>query len=233
MFSLATDAAAGRPNEDFVLATTDLAVVVDGAGPGDACSHGVPWFSRQLAVQIVAALIAEPDMPLAEGLARAVHAVARLHIYSCNLKSPDIPQAAVGILRIGAESVDTLALGRCTVVVDTDAGPQVTSNRQDHAPVAAADPQVAGRSLGNSYPRSWVRRAAALSDGATWLVDQTGSYGWSEYLDLFDELGPDGILGHLRSVEASDPDAVRYPRAEPQDDATVAHVRAARPLLHS
>jgi hypothetical protein len=230
VFSLATDAAPGRGNEDFVLATTDLAVVVDGAGPGDACSHGVPWFARQLAAQTMAALIAEPDLPLTDGLARGIHAVARLHIYSCNLKSPDIPRAAVGILRLGPESVDTLALARCTVVVDTDAGPQVTANRADGAAVAAADPRAVDGALSNSYPRTWVRRAAVLSDGASWLVDQAGSYAWPQYLDLLDKIGPAGVIGHVRSVERSDPEALHYPRAEAGDDASVAHTSAVRSL---
>lgn len=49
MFALATDAAPGRPNEDFVIATPDIAIVVDGAGiPFGGCHHGVSWYARQL-----------------------------------------------------------------------------------------------------------------------------------------------------------------------------------------
>lgn len=224
MFSLATDAAPGRSNEDFVLATTDLAVVVDGAGPGDDCAHGVSWYARQLAAQTMSALIAEPDLSLADGLARGIHAVARLHIYSCNLSSAETPRASVGILRIGTESVDTLTLGGCTVVVDTDAGPQITSDHRAGAPAAASDPKiVASGALCNSYPYTWVRRAAVLSDGASWLVDQASGYDWPLYLDLLDQHGPAGLIQHVRSVEDSDPTGTQYHRAELQDDASIAH----------
>jgi hypothetical protein len=224
VFSLATDAAPGRPNEDFVLATTDLVIVVDGAGPGDDCAHGVPWYARQLAAQTMSALVDDPSLPLANGLARGIHAVARLHVYSCDLSSEKTPHAAVGILRVGPESVDTLVLAGCAVVVDTDAGPQVTSNRAADAPVAAADPAVVEHgALCNSYPRTWVTRAAVLSDGASWLVEAAPGYSWPRYLDLLDSVGPTGLIGHLRSVEASDPECRLYPRAVPRDDASLAH----------
>lgn len=62
MFTLATDAAPGRPNEDFVVATTDLAIVVDGAGiPHGGCLHGVAWYSRHLATLTLAALTERPE----------------------------------------------------------------------------------------------------------------------------------------------------------------------------
>lgn len=222
MFSLATQPVPGRPNEDFVLATADLAVVVDGSGtPSGGCSHGVPWYSRQLAAHILAALAAEPDLPLADGLARGIHAVARLHIYACDLSVPGSPGAAVGILRIGTDTVDTLALSDAVVVVDTDAGPQVTHD----LPVeggpggspAASDPRVAYRARTNSYPRSFARRAAALSSGAARPVVPLRLHSWPDYLDLLDRVGPAGAVAHARSVETGEP-----------DDASVAHAPSLR-----
>ena len=48
MFALATDSAPGRQNEDFVVATPEIAVVVDGAGiPFGGCRHGVAWYAKQ------------------------------------------------------------------------------------------------------------------------------------------------------------------------------------------
>jgi hypothetical protein len=128
VFSLATDAAPGRPNEDFVLTSPEIAIVIDGAGiPFGGCTHGVTWYSQQLAAHTMAALVSEPALPLAEGLARGIDAVARLHVATCDLTSPTTPCAAVGVLRIGPENVDTLALSDCVVVVDTEsAGPQIT-----------------------------------------------------------------------------------------------------------
>lgn len=127
MFSLTTDAAPGRPNEDFVVATPDLTIVVDGAGvPMGGCHHGVAWYAQQLGARTLAALTGRPDLPLSDGLYEGLAAVAASHADTCDLSDPGTPCAAVGILRIGDESVDTLALSDVTVVVETPAGPQVT-----------------------------------------------------------------------------------------------------------
>ncbi|MEU4421274.1 hypothetical protein AB0F81_11660 [Actinoplanes sp. NPDC024001] len=128
MFALTTDAAPGRPNEDFVIATTDIAVVVDGAGvPYGGCHHGVAWYAQQLGTQTIASLVASPGLPLTEGLAAGIAAVAASHRDTCDLSNPGTPCAAVGILRIGATTVDTLALSDVSVVVDLGAPePSVT-----------------------------------------------------------------------------------------------------------
>jgi hypothetical protein len=126
VFSVATDAAPGRPNEDFAIATGDLAIVVDGAGvPQGGCHHGVAWFAQQLGAQTMAALIERPDLPLTSGLADGLARVAALHANTCDLDDPGTPCAAVGILRIGADTVDALALSDVSVVIGTTDGPQV------------------------------------------------------------------------------------------------------------
>jgi hypothetical protein len=150
VFTLATDSAPGRPNEDFVLATTDLAIVVDGAGiPFGGCTHGVAWYSRQLGAHTMAALVAEPDLPLIEGLARGLRAVARLHVHTCDLTSENTPCAAVGILRIGLDTVDTLALSDVTIVVDTEAGPQITCDLAIEALAGTEPAALAGLWIGS------------------------------------------------------------------------------------
>lgn len=117
----------GRPNEDFVVASTDLAVVVDGAGiPFGGCHHGVAWYAQQLGARTLAALIASPDLPLTEGLASGITAVAALHEDTCDLANLGTPCAAVGILRLGPKRVDTLALSDVSIVVDLETGPEVT-----------------------------------------------------------------------------------------------------------
>jgi len=242
VFCLATDAAPGRVNEDFAVATTQLAVVVDGdgpsgpSGPNDECSHGAAWFARQLGTHVLAALADEPELPLPEGLGRAIRTVGRLHIYTCDLASPGAPSAAVGIVRLTADRVDTLALGGCAVVVDTDAGPQVTLDgaldgaahgpldRSRSARSVGSEPQVAQHALTNSYPRAWVRRVAAFTDGAAWPVDgRPGTYGWPEYLDLLDKLGAAGLIATTRAwwdggQGGDDPGTAPVP-----DDATIVH----------
>src|SRR3712207_5751830 len=116
MFSITTDGAPGRPNEDAVAASPDIAVVVDGAGvPFGGCIHGVPWYAQQLAGQTLAALVRQPDVSLRDGLGEGIAAVAALHADTCDPTSPNTPCAAVGILRLGDGLVEALALSDVTV----------------------------------------------------------------------------------------------------------------------
>jgi len=163
MFSLATNAAPGRPNEDFAIVTPDLAIVVDGAGvPLAGCHHGVAWYARQLGTQTAAAFVENADLALSDGLAAGIRAVAALHADTCDLDSPKTPCAAVGILRLGSDVVDTLALSDAVVVVDlATEGPQVTcdlSIEQHSAPEPVA---LAGLRFGT----------AAHQDALSRLVD--------------------------------------------------------------
>ena len=264
MFTIATHGAPGRPNEDYVVATPELAVIVDGAGiPFGGCSHGVAWYARHLATHTAAAVVAHAEISLRDGLAAGIAAVAALHSDTCDLTSASTPCAAVGILRIGDAAVDTLALSDVTVVVETAEGiPHITCdlaiedlagtepdtlrnlqigspdhgaalralvdrqtktrNRDDGWWVAAADPAAAQHAVTNTYPRADVRRAAVLSDGATRPVDQMDLYKWPEYLNLLDELGPVGLIEHVRRIEREDPVGVVHARTKIHDDASVA-----------
>ncbi|HWD83271.1 MAG TPA: hypothetical protein VG497_30435 [Kribbella sp.] len=109
------------------MASPDLAVVVDGAGvPMGGCSHGVAWYAQQLGARTFAALVGQPDRPLADGLYDALAAVAASHSDTCDLSDPGTPCAAIGIVRIGTDHVDTLALSDVTVLVETDGGAHIT-----------------------------------------------------------------------------------------------------------
>jgi hypothetical protein len=96
-----------------------------------------------------------------------------------------------------------------------------TRNRPNGWWVAAADPQAAQHAHTANYPRTAVRRASAMSDGATRPVDQMRLHSWSDYLDLLDKLGPAGLIDHVREIECSDPDGTRHPRTKRHDDATI------------
>lgn len=159
VFSMATDAAPGRPNEDFVLVTPELAVVVDGAGiPFGGCIHGVAWYSRQLAAQTLAALSVDPRITLTEGLAQGIEATAHLHRGTCDLSSETTPCAAVGILRIGTETVDTLTLSDCVVVVETADGPHVTCDLAIEE-LAGTEPEtLAGLTIGSAAHKAALAR---------------------------------------------------------------------------
>src|SRR5713226_9366505 len=69
LFQIATMAGdPARPNEDFVSVLGGCAIMLDGSGaPGDlptGCTHGVPWYVRQLGAWCLAGLAAgEPDEP--------------------------------------------------------------------------------------------------------------------------------------------------------------------------
>ncbi|MFI7212967.1 hypothetical protein ACIBP4_00195 [Micromonospora maritima] len=97
-----------------------------------------------------------------------------------------------------------------------------TRNRPGGWWVAAADPNAAQYAQVASYPIDAMRRAAVLSDGATRPVDQMEIYGWPEYLDLMDKVGPAGLIANVRSVESNDPQGDRYPRTKRHDDASLA-----------
>ncbi len=267
MFSVATQSVPGSLNEDFVIATPDLAIVVDGAGMQEGrCRHSVAWYAQRLAARTLAALIDEPSRTLAEGLAAGIEAVSDLHADTCDLKRGG-PCAAVGILRHRASAIDVLSLSDVAVVVDTSEGalkvfcdltmedctepetialagrrfgtPEhagalsnlvarqaLTRNRPNGWWIASSDPTAAEHAIVRTLSQAEVRRATVLSDGAARPVMQMGIYGWSEYLDLLDELGPAGLISQVRSIEAKDPNGERYPRTKRHDDATVARFDA-------
>jgi hypothetical protein len=64
----------GWPNEDYACAGPGAAVLLDGAtttprGANTGCRHGVAWYARTLATDLLAAITAEPRIPLARALA--------------------------------------------------------------------------------------------------------------------------------------------------------------------
>ncbi|MEV0645514.1 hypothetical protein AB0I28_09640 [Phytomonospora sp. NPDC050363] len=167
MFSIATDAAPGRPNEDFVVVTPEAAVIVDGAGiPFGGCEHGVVWYARQLGIGTMAALVHAPNEDLRLILRAGIEYVVGRHKNTCDLTNPGTPCAAVGILRIGKDTVDTLALSDVSVVVDTDAGPIVTCDLAIEELSGTEPDAVRGRRFGTP------EHAAAI---ATLVAKQTAT----------------------------------------------------------
>ncbi|GGM74638.1 hypothetical protein GCM10010106_21400 [Thermopolyspora flexuosa] len=122
--SLATSAAPGRDNEDFVAATADAIVLLDGTGPapgqGSGCSHGVPWYVRSLGSVLLSEL-SQPSCPLPQILSRAIKHVTSLHDFTCDLSRPGTPGASVVMMRRTRDAVDFLVLADAVVVVDVGA----------------------------------------------------------------------------------------------------------------
>lgn len=136
LVSLATDAAPGRPNEDFAALSDDLVVVLDGATvPGmleTGCSHGTRWFARALGAEIFRQ-VEDSRRSLVDSLAEAIKTLAEHHVHTCDIGHPGHPSATVAILRETEDHFEYLVLSDSTVAIETTSGVQViTDNRLDH-----------------------------------------------------------------------------------------------------
>ena len=111
-----------EPNEDWLSASPDLFVVLDGATvrTGTGCRHGVVWYVRNLGARLVAEAVDE-SRPLPEVLAEAIRGVAARHP-ECDLDHPGTPSAAVGIVRVEGDGIGYAVLGDVSLVVDTGDG---------------------------------------------------------------------------------------------------------------
>ncbi|MEV1239100.1 integrase [Nonomuraea sp. NPDC050022] len=119
-----------RENEDFVGATPDAVVVLDGAGyPArlpTGCVHTVAWYTRMLGSSLLSTLttlstLTSDDRPLAEVLANGIETVSSLHSSTCDLAHPGSPAATVLLLRRTTESLDWLVLADSILVLDLNA----------------------------------------------------------------------------------------------------------------
>src|SRR6266545_703646 len=125
-------ASAATPNEDFIGATTQTIVVLDGASvpPGmeTGCQHGTVWYVTQLGAAMLHRSLTRPDQALADMLAEAIEEVSTLHADLCDLGHPGTPSAAVALLRERRDTVDHLVLADCTVVLDRSSGIEAISD---------------------------------------------------------------------------------------------------------
>ncbi|WP_406305030.1 protein phosphatase 2C domain-containing protein [Streptomyces sp. NBC_00885] len=131
--SFATSPRPGHENEDFVIASPDVAVVLDGAGIPDGlstgCVHGVPWFVRQLGTDLHRRAT-EQRTSLTECLADSIHHVSQLHASTCDLNDPMTPTATVAMARIRSESLEWLALSDSTIVISAWHGLQTVADHR-------------------------------------------------------------------------------------------------------
>ncbi|MBT2226435.1 hypothetical protein [Nonomuraea sp. NEAU-A123] len=79
---------ASRPNEDFVGATPEAVVLLDGAGHpsgmASGCSHGVAWYSHTLGSTLLATL-GNSSGQFDEVLAESIKTVSSRHGAICDL----------------------------------------------------------------------------------------------------------------------------------------------------
>lgn len=89
--------------------------------------------------------------------------------------------------------------------------------------IAAADPTAAEHALTGEVPLAEVEQVGVFSDGAARAVDMFDLYDWRGVLDVLRRSGPAELIRQVRAVEATDPEAVRWPRNKLSDDATAAY----------
>lgn len=90
--------------------------------------------------------------------------------------------------------------------------------------LAGAVPEAAEHALVGSVPLSDVRSAAAMTDGASSLVDLYEQLTWDEASSRLAKVGPRGWIEHVRRIESEDADVTRWPRFKEGDDATLAYM---------
>jgi Protein phosphatase 2C len=258
-----------QPNEDFVAATPNAVVLLDGAGTPSGsesgCVHGVAWFARRLGTTLLSAITADEGSDLVECLSASIREVRGLHSDTCDLEHPGSPSATVIALKVREQALDYLVLADSVLVLDLSTELRVVTddheakigrqfrremdslpngtpehkrahreyvetlraqrNRRGGFWVASTEPDAAVQALTGSMPRTEVRAAALLTDGASRLVDRFGLATWDDVLKRLATLGPRELLRQVREAERADPAGSRWPRGKTHDDATVAYCR--------
>lgn len=144
------------PSEDWVAATSDLVVLLDGATvrTETGCHHGAAWYTRKLGAHIIASA-ASKTRPLDLVLADAISEVAVLHP-ECDLEHPGTPSAAAAIVRIADDVLRYIVLGDVTIVLDTTNGVTTVSDQRVSATA------LAERAEADRWPIGSAEKNAAL-----------------------------------------------------------------------
>lgn len=237
----ATLASPGHRNDDGLVVTEHLAIVLDGAtappGRESGCIHDVPWLVGQLGAVLLDELTSEADIPLPAALANTIRRVGKRHAHTCDLSNPDSPSSTAVIVRERPDQVEWLVLGDSAVIIEhADGITAVEDDRTDHLPsytyeavsrlrnspdgfwIVSTDLAAADHALTGSLPRDQVRRMLAATDGTTRLVHRYGRT-WYQVLEQADANGPASLLADVRAEDqAVEPD--RWPRGKRCDDAT-------------
>jgi hypothetical protein len=217
----------GWPNEDYACVGPGAAVLLDGCtttprGTDTGCVHGVAWYARTLGTDLLAAITAEPRIPLASALEAAIGQVRDRHAGGCDLSLRATPAATVTAVRAGPEGLSYLALSDSSVAADFGDGrpPQVITDRHR---AAAADPGAASAAATGTLPYAGLLGVVLLSDGATRISDLYHQLSWPAMVDVIREHGPAALIRQVRAAEDADPDCERWPRHKARDDATVVY----------
>lgn len=171
----------GQQNEDLLIDTDSLVVVLDGCGVPDSmagtvdrgCRHGVPWYVRSLGDQLVR-LAAEPTTPLVDALSEAVSLVADAHRDTCDLTNPETPASTVCVLRQRGRVLDHLVLSDSCVVFDRRpaGGVEVVQDVRIARPQRREDPPPLGSAERADRDRKGAaaRQARLNRPGGFWVA---------------------------------------------------------------
>src|SRR5215468_6733359 len=144
-------------NDDFAAATATVAVVLDGAaavpGSDTGCVHGTAWFVHRLGVSFVDLLARNAGGSTSDNLAQAIVNVNALHT-GCDMSPPGSPSAAVAAIRMKEETIEFLALGGTTVVLDEPNGVRVISGSRGGDDGAGKKGRRQGRDEAKTEPAS-------------------------------------------------------------------------------
>jgi hypothetical protein len=175
-FNGATVPGSASENEDWLAATPDLIVVLDGATvrTETGCHHGPAWYTRKLGAAIIAAA-ADRHLPLSEVLAAAIVDVTNLHS-ECDLERPGAPSAGAGIVRRDGDLLRYLVLGDITIAADTTEGLKVISDERVSATALAERAEADRYLIGDPAKAAALVKmkktelAAQNQDGGYWIA---------------------------------------------------------------
>ncbi|MGI9003694.1 MAG: protein phosphatase 2C domain-containing protein [Pseudonocardia sp.] len=135
LVSLATESARhDADNEDFVGATPNALVLLDGAGSAGAdsgCLHGVAWYSRQLGATLLGELAAPRASTLQHVLRQSIADVTSRHGGCCDITHPGTPSATVLITRVRDGVLEYLVLADSVLVIETTRGVKAISDGRE------------------------------------------------------------------------------------------------------
>lgn len=130
MIAIDTEPGSRKPNEDWVGATPDTIVVLDGLSAPEGvggCHHGTPWYVARLGERLLIHA-SNRDLSLRDALAHAITEVASLHADSCDLTDPGTPSSTVAVVRTRKSALEALVLADSPVVIETPHGPEVLTD---------------------------------------------------------------------------------------------------------
>lgn len=141
-------AATDAPNEDSYIVLDDMIIVLDGATirTETGCIHGLPWYVRNLGLQLTAAA-SDHAVSLTDAISAAISAVSAMHSDTCDLSHPGTPSAAIGMVRQRGNALDYAVLGDITVVIEAAGRPTIAVVDERVSAVAVAERRECDRHL--------------------------------------------------------------------------------------